>query len=203
MPKCDAPQSMESGGGNYLTQRGTYHVVITQVKSGEGPKGGAIDGFTFDVDVLAGTSENCQGKVHSEVIFLPDMSKSEESQERSKQKIAAFGIAANLQTPEDLFANGINYDESEAIEEQMLIKFRFQQKKNDETGEWEDTKFLQISFADIFHVDDPEVASIPKNEEALALIDKSKRHSESWFAFKGKKTQAAPAQKASSFADIV
>lgn len=190
----DAPEDVKGEGGNFLDQPGTYHVVISKVIDGEGPKGGAIDGFTFEMDVLAGTVKGCAGKTHKECLFAPDLSRDEKNQLNAKRKLAAFFIATNVMQPEQL-GKPVKIDVSAAEGQQLIIKFDRQMKKDD-NGDWTiETKFLQISYSDMFHVDDPEVASIPKSEDALAMIDKSLRHDAKWFAFKDRVSGKKPAAK--------
>jgi len=198
----EAPEDIQGDGGNYLTEPGTYHVVITAVKDGLGPKGGAIDGFTFEMDVLAGTADGCSGKTHTECLFAPNLTKSEDNQTMSKRKLAAFFIATGVMTPDQL-GKAVSIDVKKAEGAQLLIKLERQMLKNESTGKYDvPTKFLQISYSDMFHVDDPAVKDVPKNKDALGMIDKIDRHDESWFAFKAKKGSAKKEMVAASTSDF-
>lgn len=195
----DAPEDVKGEGGNFLDAPGTYHIVITDVKPGESQKGKPIDGFTFHFDVLAGTVDGCSGKSGSQSLFAPDLSKEQKSIDAAKRKLAAFFIATGVMTPDQL-GKPVNIDESAANGKQLLVKFARKMEKDGEGNYTVETKFLEIHYSDIFHVDDPEVKDIPKNADALGMIETKDRHPDTWFAFKEKKaaTKSAAAESTSS-----
>lgn len=205
----DAPEDVQ-GESNYLSEPGTYHFVITNVREGEGKKGAAIDGFTVEMDCLAGTAADCAGKSHAESLFKPDMSKSEANQLAANRRLAAFFIATDLMRPDQL-GKACKLNLQDCAGRQLIMRLSRQMEKNDATGKWDvPTKFLQIDYAAIFHIDDPEVADIPKATDAFEHIDAAHRHKPEYFAFKEKK-HGKPAAKrdpvaatasSSSFDDI-
>jgi hypothetical protein len=184
--------SEDFSGGTFLDEPGTYHILITNVADGEGPKGGAIDGFTFEGQVLAGTVEGQEGKTISETVFLPGMDESEDSQARANRKVTAFLLASNLVTPAEL-GKEIDVDIDSAEDQQIIVDLERQMAKDEETGKWDvETKFLRIAYSNIYHVDDPRAAKVPKYAEALEEIDASNRHTDAgWFDFVKKKGKAA------------
>jgi hypothetical protein len=191
----DAPETTQGEGGG-LSTPGTYHVVINDVREGESAKGAAIDGLTITVEVLAGTVEGQAGKTRSESLFLPsmkDVAKEEETGQPSmpRKKLAAIFIAANAMAPESL-GKPVNIETALMVGQQCVIKFENQMEQDGEGKYTVPTKYIQISYADIFHVDDPAVKAVPKNADALSLIAKEYRHDEAWFAWKKKRVAAAP-----------
>ena len=94
----------------------------------------------------------------------------------------------------------VQLDLLKRIDRQVVIDLVFQKRKN-EVGELVETDRLQISYAGIYHVDDPQVADVPKDQDRLAEIPTSWRHDAEWFAFK-KKTAKKAAAKADSFSDL-
>ena len=185
----DAPEEVAGKGGNFLDDPGTYHVIITDVREGEGPIGNPIDGFTFDFDVLAGTVEGCESKSGGQSLFAPDMSQAEDKQRRAKHVLAAFFIAANVMDPNSL-GKSVKIDVAAANGQQLVIQLERKMDQDKKTGKWDvPSKFLKISFSNIYHVDDPRVAGVPKNADAIGMIDADKRHTDpTWFAFTAKKS---------------
>lgn len=194
-----------AGGGGFVADPGTYHMVVTNILEGQGKKGSPINGFTVEADVLAGTVQGCDGKKWSESLFGPS-GNSEAGDEWSKKKITAFLLATNLITPDKL-GSRITAELQDAIGRQFLVRLEREMELDGKTGKYTiPGKYLQIVFANIYHVDDPDVKDIPKNADAIGLVPKEHRHDATWFAFKSKKsTQSAqPAVVASgdSFDDL-
>lgn len=209
----EAPESV-SGGGGFLDQPGTYHFVVSQAFDDQGKRKkdgsrSAISGCTLELACLSGTVEGCEGKSHSETLFYPSPQGSEKANEVKKRALAALLIACNQMKPENL-GGSMSIDQSvlDAIvqrETQIVMKLR-QQMENDGNGNYTvATKFLELDYANVYHVDDPEVAAIPKNSEAINLIPPAHRHTEDWFAFKKNAGVGQPvaASAASYFDDIV
>jgi len=191
----DAPDDINSDGGNYIDAPGTYHIVITEIKEGEGQKGGPIDGFTFGFDVLAGTSEQCAGKSGSQSLFAPNMTGSDKAQLQSKKKLAAFFVATGVLLPEQL-GKAVKIDVPAATGQQLIVTLARKMDK-DANGNWTiESKFLEINYSDIYHVDDPAAKAYPKSDEALGMIDAKDRHPPGWFGFKQKKSSPSPAAAA-------
>lgn len=194
--KMNAPTTTQGEGGA-LSEPGTYHVIINKVIEGESSTGKAIDGITIEVEVMAGTTSGMEGKTRKESLFVPSM-KDEEREAQTGQpsmarkKLAALYIATNQMTPDQL-GQPIDVDDMAMIGEQCVIKFDRQMEQDGEGKYTVETKYIQISYSDIFHVDDPQIAAVPKNADALGLIDKSHRHPEQWFAWK--KRRAATLQR--------
>jgi len=202
-----------SGGGGFIKQPGTYHFVITQVFEGQGKKkkDGSrkpVDGFTVEMDALAGSVEGCQGCNHAETFFAPSPTSSEAAQLAKKRAITAFLMATGLLKPEQL-GKPFSVDLDNAVEKQVVMKLVKQMEKDGDGNYTVETDFLQLDYASVYHVDDPEVAAVPKNADAIGMIDQADRHDASWFSWKkksggGQSQQAtAAASAASDLNDII
>ena len=195
-----APEDMAAGGA-YLEEPGTFHMIVNEVRDGCGPNGNPIDGFSIECEVVAGTVEGCSGKKVGLTVWKPNLTKSEKVIAMSRRIASAFFIATDLTNPNALGKQAtINVNDAQG--RQFVGHLAIQTDK-----EGKPTKFLQFHYSDIYHVDDPEVATIPKDAEALSVIAKEFRHTEEYFAFKAKKkTQAKPAASATTtandFADL-
>jgi hypothetical protein len=189
----DAPETTQGEGGG-LSVPGTFHVVINDVVEGQTAKGKPIDGLTVTFEVLAGTVDGQAGKTRSETLFVPslqDIQREEQSGTPSmpRKKLAALFIAANAMGPEQL-GKPVNIDVATMVAQQLVIKFERQKEKDGQGKYTIETDYIQISYSDIFHVDDPAVAAVPKNSEALSLIEPAKRHPAAWFDWKKRKVAA-------------
>ena len=188
----ETTEDIGGGESTYLDQPGTYHCVITSVMEGKGPKGGPIDGFTVGLAVLTGTTEGQKDKATNLCLFSPDHSKSEKSQEWARKKQTAFVIAAGLI---DLAKLGgkVNVELQEAVGRQIVVNF-----EHDEEG-----KYLQLAWANIYHIDDPRAAKFPKDPEAIALATKEmQRQPAEYFASLMKKPEGKANQSRLSDNDL-
>jgi hypothetical protein len=101
----------------------------------------------------------------------------------AKKKLDRFFLAVGLLTEKQIRdKEQVSIDLQEANGRQFVAKL---------DKEKEDAKFLSLSFADIFHVDDPAVAAVPKHKGLLSLIAPSLRQI-------GMPTQQAAAKPASN-----
>lgn len=173
MFEFDTSEDVGGGDGNFLTEPGTYHCSITGVAEGEGPSGKPIDGVTIRLSVLAGTVEGQQDKEFNLCLFAPDLSASEKSQEWAKRKLTALAVATGLLSPDKL-GQRFSADIRKAEGRQIILTL-------EEDNRDQERKYLQLSFANIYHVDDPRAAKFPKNSEALKLIPKELRKSAEYF----------------------
>jgi len=179
------------GEGGGLQAAGTYHVVVNDVREGESRKGTPIDGLTVTFEALAGTVEGQAGKTHTESFFLPTLDDKEKNAAMKLRKLTAMAVAGNIIQPDQL-GQEVDIPFAQMVGQQMVVKLE-QQMEKDGNGEYTiPTKYVQVSYSDLYHVDDPAVKVVPKNSDALGLIAKTSRHQESWFAWKQKKA-AAPA----------
>lgn len=192
-----APETTQGEGGG-LTTPGTFHCVINDAIEGQTSQGKPIDGITVTFEVLAGTVDGSAGKSRTETLFAPSMKDIEKEQKTGtasmpRKKLAALFIAANAMDPTKL-GQSVDIDVAKMVGQQVVIKFERQMEKDGEGKYTVETQYIQISYADIFHVDDPAVKDVPKSEDALSLIPPTNRHSESWFEWKKRKPAKAEPQ---------
>lgn len=193
MFELETPEADQMSGGKYLSEPGFYHFLVDEVRDGEGPKGGAIDGFGVQLSVLAGDHK---GEKIDLTFWKPKMSASEKSQNMDRRKNTAFAIATNLFNPNEL-GKKVEIDLQAAGGQQIIAEVA---KQTNADGE-ESDKFLQLHYASVYHVDDPEVAKLPKNADMLAFLEPEQRRSEEFFAYKAKARKPAPAKPEAPKAD--
>lgn len=200
----NAPDTTQGEGGG-LSTPGTYHVVINDAIEGQTSQGKPIDGLTVTFEVLAGTVDGMAAKTRSETLFAPSMTDIEREQKTGlasmpRKKLAALFIAANAMDPTKL-GQAVEVDVASMVGQQCVIKFERQLEKDGEGKYTVETKYIQISYSDIFHVDDPAVKDVPKSAEALSLIPPANRHPESWFDWKKRKPAPAKRQPVAAAAE--
>lgn len=175
-----------TGGGDFLNLPGTYHLLIDQMHVGMTVKDEPNDGTAVECTVLDGDVQGQAKKKVSVTLWDIKMDKPVEEQHVTVRCLTNFYLAANVLQPEEL-GKEVDIKPEEAESHQVVIKLQYAQKK--ENGNWvEDRKFLRINFSDVYHVDDPAVANVPKDASALKVIDPKYRHNAAWFSFKEKKS---------------
>lgn len=171
--KYRAPETADSGGGNWLTLPGTYHGVITHAE--EDPTNGqgeSLDGFRVTVQALEGTPRGDDGKFADRdktidlMFWHPKLTDKNEGL-FARQKQAKFFLATGLMSEDQLGAE-IDIDLEDAVGRQVVFTLEETEGK---TGK----KFLQLHFSDIWHVDDEKAAAYPKCQKSINLIPKQLR----------------------------
>lgn len=202
--KLDLPEDVYTES-QYLKAIGYFHFVILQVLEGKSDRGTDVNGFSLVSQVLAGEDPSGVDKNHSEVVFYPDMTKSDDKIEQANRRIAAALIATNLATPEMLGKKGVEFDLQKMVGQQYVAKIVKKMNRDDKTGKYTvDTNFVQVSYNDFFHVDDPRVANVPKLEDALKMPTVVRRDAAFFTPILPKKgaSAAAAAPKKESFDEI-
>jgi hypothetical protein len=197
LPPID-PSALKGPSG-FLDQPGTYHLLVENLKVGLNSKDEPFNGTTVEVQCLGGSVAGQEQKKVSLTLWDIDASKPEDEQKQTVKRLWAFYIATNVLQPADMQSGDVDFDEKLAIDNQLVVKLQHKQKKFVENGKavWRDdpsSRFLEIAYADIFHVDDPDVASVPKNADAIAIIPKKHRHEQAWFEYKIKATGGTSAK---------
>jgi hypothetical protein len=166
--KYRAPETVETGGGNWLTQPGTYHVVITGAdEEPHNAKGELMDAFRITAQALEGTVKDEDGmftekdKTVDLMFFNPKLTDKNEGL-FARQKQARFFLATGLLTEEQL-GTEVDIDLENAVGRQVVLTLEEQDGKGDR-------KFLSLHFADIWHIDDPAVAKFPQCVASKKLI---------------------------------
>lgn len=184
-----------SSGSTYLSEPGLYHLVVTGVdESPRKANGELIHNAAFSVtcSVVAGSVSGQEDKTVSLTFFAPNLSGKDQGK-FARKKIDRFLLAVNLLRKDQAGAKGVEIDLQKAQGQQFLAKL----EKDDQD------KYMQIAFADIFHVDDPDAAGFPKQAEAIGLIDPANRLAKADAEPNGRKQQkTAPKQAAKSAATV-
>jgi len=173
------------GEGKAITAGGTYHCSIVRSADGESTKGNSMNGCSALLTVLAGTTAGQEEKEHHLHLYDQDMSKSEAAQEWSIKKQTAYAIAINQMDPSKL-GEEVELDFGSADGQQIIITL--------EESEYEGKKKLDLSYANIFHVDDPRAKEFPKSKDGLSILPAELRRKPEYFAALVKKN-SPPAMK--------
>jgi len=182
---------------NRLSTPGKFHLCITDVRT-ETKKGESIDGFEIECDVMAGTAEGCEGKTLALTLYNPS-GDNETGRRIAQQRQTAFFIATCQINPNDL-GKSVKLELNDAVGRQIVVDIDHGKKK--ENGQLVSTKYMQVVYSNIYHVDDPEVKDVPKSKDALELIDPSQRKPESYFAFKAPKNAPKAEPKKQDWKDV-
>lgn len=171
----DTPEKMDSDS-TFLTEPGTYHFAVLAVDERPTNKAGApLDGFRVHCCALDGTATG-QAKKEIELLFFAPKPTEKNGGEFSKRKIARFAMATGI-LPQAAPGQRVSIDLQAAAGRQFVAEV---ERQKDQQGN--ETKFLQLAWANIWHVDDPAVASVPKDATALGLLPKDLRRAAESFA---------------------
>jgi hypothetical protein len=152
--------------GGFLKEPGTYHFIITGMEETPTKRDGSmIDNAAFRIalEALDGTFAGCKGKTCDMIFFHPKPGGKNDGA-FARKKMDRFFLAVGLISDDDKDKE-VDIDLNLAVGRQFVAKMELD----------DDGKFLQLSFADIFHVDDPSVGQVPKCKESLAIIAPSLR----------------------------
>lgn len=170
---------------NYLSDAGTFHCVVVRCTDGADQKGNPLAGFNTQFSVLNGTAEGCRDKEFTLTFFDPDMSRGEKSQAWASKKQTAFMVACNLIDLQKI-GEEVDIEVGDAVGQQVVISV----EKD------ENEKYLQLVWANIYHVDDPRAKAFPKCEKSIGLVGASNRKKEGYFdSLKASKSQAKPVKR--------
>lgn len=157
------PEKMESEG-NFLSEPGTYHFAVLHVDEQPTTRDGKpLDGFRVACCVLDGTAPG-QAKKEIELMFFAPKPSDKNGGEFSKRKIARFASACGI-LPTAQPGQRVSIDLQAAAGRQFVAEV---ERQKDQAGN--ETKFLQLAWANLWHVDDPAVAQVPKDAGALKLL---------------------------------
>ena len=160
-----------SSGGKFLKEPGTYHLLVSSVdeppvlSKGNNPQ--PIDNVAFKVNlsVCDGTVEGQKDKTTDILFFAPKLGGKDDGA-FARKKIDRFLVATGMLTEEQVLSKAKVSLNLQDIEGRQLVA-KFQMDRDD--------KYLELAFSDLWHVDEPDVATVPKDKEALSLIPTSLR----------------------------
>ncbi len=174
--ELECPEDID-GQSNFLSEPGTYHAVVIAVDEAPTSKAGVLlEGFRVDFAVLDGTVAGQKDKQFDIMFFKPKLT-DKNGGEFAKRKQARFAIATGI-LPRAEPGKRVTVDLQQANGRQLVVELEHQ--KDQQTGQ--PTKFLQLAWANIYHVDDPAVAKVPKDTTALSLLPAELRKKPADFA---------------------
>lgn len=159
----DMPEQTSGGPGNYLRTPGVYHFSVNRIddqhKSREGKP---FNGLKVEVQVLAPKAE--EGKTAT-LSFNTPSTAAKDGGEFARRKMGCLFIATGLVKPTQL-GQKVSVDLAAAIGRQVIAKVELDEK---------DQKYIDLSYSDIFHVDDPNALKCERNERAISQIPAAHR----------------------------
>lgn len=173
-----------STGGNWMSEPGIYHMLVVEsteqpTKRDGSPISEAICRVTLSC--LAGTVDGQRDKGF-DLTFWHGKPGDEKSQAYATKRLDRFFLATGLMTRAEIEQKvSKDIELADANGRQLVLEL---EERESATGK----KFLDLKFAEIYHVDDPAVASVPKDAAALKLIAPSLR-------WPGGKPAGGPASK--------
>lgn len=173
MPEIEFEAGDDVSASNFLEVPGIYHLCVTGIEAPVTDRNGAIvEGalFRLSCEVLDGTVPGQQGKQWDTTFYRPGPSDWENSRKFKEKKRDRFFIAVNLMK-EDQVGQTVRVNTDHAMGEQFVAKLEQQMDRNTKLP----TRYLQFAFADIYHVDDSNVAHVPKDQGSLKGIKPEKR----------------------------
>lgn len=177
--KYRAPETIDTGGGNWLDKPGTYHLIITAATESPLKKNGEmLDGFRITCQAIDGTVRDSAGFTEKDktvelMFWHPKLTDKNEGM-FSRQKQAKLFIATGLLTEEQL-GQEVDLDLEDVVGKQIIATL---EANEGDTGR----TFLDLHFSDLWHVDDPAAAKCPKNQKAIELMPPSHRRKAESFA---------------------
>lgn len=163
--EMEMPDSFETGGA-YLQEPGTFHLAVTDIEEHPTSRNGTlIDGFRAEVEVLGGP----QSRRQAELMFFSPKPTDKNNGEMAKKKQARFALATGI-IPAAKPGEKVTVDLAKAKGRQLIATLAHRESQTDSTK-----KFIDLNFADIWHVDDPSAPKCELSQEALSLLPKSLR----------------------------
>lgn len=162
----DAPETLDNTGGNQPKTPGTYHMCVVDVdEEPTGKNNSLLDGFQVTLEILDGTAKDSdgvcteKGKQLRMMFFNPSL-KAKDGGEFARKKIGRLFVATNVMGPDQAGQRGLEIDLQAMRTQQLVMTLELDR----------DAKFLQLSYADIWHIDDPDAAGFPMDASALSFI---------------------------------
>lgn len=171
MAKKYGTSSSLGGGASWLDKAGTYHARIISVDETPTTKDKMpIEGFRIMFGVLGGqcadgTAITTEVGKQFELTFSdPNPAKKESAQEWAVKKQTAFFLAAGLMNESQL-GGDVEIELSNATNRQVIIQVEMSEP--DQPG---GKSFPNLAWANIYHIDDPRQARVPRDAGAVKLL---------------------------------
>ena len=192
----ETPEASDMAGGGRLDVPGKYHLLVEDIVDGIETKNDVLPGLSVRMKVLEGDQKDM---IVSLSLLDGNLSHSDGGL-FCRKKQSAFLVAANVLTPAQLNGANVDYDEEIARTQQIVAEFEFGKKDG------EVTEYLDWKYCNIYHVDDPRAAKVPKSKEDLEMIPTEFRHDAKYFeSLTGRSSKASSGSKKlkdSDFSDL-
>ena len=163
--EMEMPESFDKGGV-FLQEPGTYHLSVINVDEHPQTKNGQLlDGFKVDFEVLAGS----HAKKQTEITFWNPKLTDKNNGEMAKKKQGFFVMATSLIGAAKP-GEKVMVDLQQAKGRQLIATLAQRESQTDPNK-----KFIDLNFADMWHVDDPSAPNCERNQDALKLLPKALR----------------------------
>ena len=149
----------------YGAKPGTYHVVVTAFNEEPEGKEGVLDALEVEFQILAGTEGSEIGVGHTERFFRPDYNDTPKGGNFKKLRLTRLFLATGLATKASLGKEDVEIDIPSIVGKQLYIKLA--------ENEWQGRKTIRIGGADLWQVDDPAVAKLPRGKAGEAEATKA------------------------------
>jgi len=165
----EQPESID-GGGNFINKPGVYHCVVTAVDENPAKEDGTpIDMLKVGVSCLTGTNPEQKDRTFELKLWHP---KPDDKNDMAKKKQTRFCLATSL-LGQHQPGQRATVEPCDALGRQLVLKLTWQRvKAKDKDGKdvWIDSdQYVDLHFADIWHIDDPEVAKTGVVLDAASL----------------------------------
>lgn len=166
MVTFETSEEITGGQGGFVDAEGTFHFNGVSFHINEKPDGKSYKGWTLLARVVGGTDETQVGKQMT--IYMGDK-KPNGSETFWKDLRTRVLVACGFMKIEAM-GKPVSFNPKEPGVFQFVAKVKANQDG--------DRTFYGMSYMDIYHVDDPEVAEVPKDAESLSFIDQSRRYTD-------------------------
>jgi len=184
--EMEAPESTDTGG-TFLQEPGTYHFAVMDVdENPQSKKGELLNGFKVDCEAMAGPHKGKQ----VELMFFNPKPTDKNNGEMAKKKQFRFAMAVVLVGGPKAAGEKVTVDLQQAKGRQFIATVAHDNREGNDSAK----KFLQLNFADIWHIDDPSAPQCERSQDAIKLLPAALRRKPESFA----KADAGAASKSSS-----
>lgn len=162
--KITHSESVETS--NFLRKTGKYHVLVNEFvenppDQNDQPMLGAAK---ITCEVISGTDMSEKGKTFQTTFFSPDPESNDKGRFAQLKLTRLYIALGGSHTPGQESELNAEF----AVGGQFVIEVGEREAKNKKI-------YFDIMGANIYHVDDPDIASVPKDLQFLEIIDPSRR----------------------------
>lgn len=159
------PASMETSG--FLEKEGQYHFLVSNIDEQPLNKDNSpVDAIRVEMSCVGGTDASQVKRLFNQNLFNPAESHRDGGEFASRVHLRLADACCLMGKAEA--GDEVEIDWSKAKGAQIVAFCKIEKGKDGKDR-------LQIDGAHIYHVDDPEVAHVPKNEKMLALLPPDRR----------------------------